>query len=352
MKIDTLQIFSYELPLKKALVLKGVTLSSRRGLLLQMSDENGRSAFSDIAPLPHFSPENLPDTLDVYAQIKPKLLKTHWSLKTLFSQNNILYQSLDPEKFPSLFFAIEFALLSLMMPSVCTSPHIQINSLLMGSDEVILQRMPLLKSFSRIKLKPGPRSPEKLGELIERILPYMQEGQKLRIDFNRSWDIKQTLAFCEKLPLEYCDYLEEPLKNPAEYLSLSNYTAHPIAFDESLLDTPLNLLLSVPTKKAFVIKPSLMGSLQKINFYYQKACRYKLDFVLSSAFESGLGHLMIAHLCRYLGIEAAIGLDTYTWLKKDVLMDPLKFTKGTLLLKMQNLVQPELNKELLKPIYV
>lgn len=352
MKLETLQLFSYELALKRPIVFKNETLTTRKGLLLEMKDSKGRQVVSDIAPLPYFSPESLPATLEVYSQIKDVLLKSHWSLKLLLAKKNILHECLCPQKFPSLFFGFEFALLSLMMPRFCIRPHVPINLLMMGSDSIILEKIKEASNYSRLKVKVGPRTPEKMLELIEKITPLLKPHQKLRLDVNRSWSLRQTLFFCEHFPIELCDYLEEPLKDPKEYLTLSSYCSHPLAFDESLLDTPLNFILSIPTKKAFVIKPTLIGSLQEINRFYQKACRYKLDFVLSSSFESGLGHLMIAHLSRYLGLEAPMGLDTYHWLKEDVLAESLHFDQGLLYLEKENLFKPKLNKELLKPIYV
>lgn len=352
MKIETLQLFSYDLPLKRPLILKSQTLQSRRGLLVEMTDEKGRKAVSDIAPLPFFNPETIPAILEAYSQLKEQLLKTHWSLKLLLSSNNILNHTLDYKRYPSLFFGIEFALLSLLMPKFCISPHVTVNRLLMGSDETILDNLQNTQDHEKIKIKIGPRSPDKMIELIEKMRLHLKPHQQLRIDGNRAWTLRQTLLFCEHFPLELCDYLEEPLQNPKEYLTLANYCSHPIGFDESLLDTPLNLLLSVPTKKAFIIKPTLIGSLQRMNFLYQKACKFKLDFILSSSFESGLGHLMIAHLSRYLGLQAPIGLDTYQWLKDDVLLDPLNFQKGQLFLEKENLMKPRLNSDILRPVYV
>ncbi|MCH9633437.1 MAG: o-succinylbenzoate synthase [Chlamydiae bacterium] len=343
MRVESLEIFSYNLKLKTPLIFKNASLESRQGVLLQVGDEQGRKVTCDIAPLPHFSPDSLSSSLDAYSQLKKELLNSYWSLKLLLSPNNILNQKLSPSLYPSLFFGIEFALLSLMMPSFSLSSKVKVNLLLMGSDEAILKKASIIADYEAIKLKVGIRSPEQTLELIHQITPYLNPSQKLRIDVNRAWTMKQTLFFCDHFPKHLCDYLEEPLQDPKEYLSFSNYCSYPIAFDESLLQQPLDYLLSIPTKKALIIKPSLLGSLQKMNLLYQKACKHKLQFILTSSFESGLGHLMIAHLSRFLAIESPIGLDTYNWFKEDVLSETLTFSKGSLVLPKENLIRPDLD---------
>lgn len=352
MRLDTLELYSYNLKLKTPLHLKNNRLLHREGLLIKVGDGRGRKSACDIAPLPHFSPDTIPSVIEAFSSLKKKLLKSFWSLKLLLSPQNILNESLSPKELPSLFFGLEFALLSLMMPKFSLFSKVKVNLLLMGSDEEIIKKIAISPFYPALKLKVGKRSPEQTLALIEKLAPALGPNQKFRIDVNRAWTLHQTLFFCEHLPLSLCEYLEEPLQNPEDLLSLSNYTNFPLAFDETLLDMPLDYILSIPTKKAFIIKPTLLGSLQKMNLLYQKACRHKLDFVLSSSFESGLGHLMIAHLSRFLAIESPIGLDTYSWFEEDVLNDPLVFSKGNLILPKENLIKPDLNTDYLTPIDV
>lgn len=351
MKVESLKLFSYDLKLKRPLFLKGETLTSRRGFILQMGDSEGRLAACDIAPLP-WSGDFDEKVIESYRFFKEKLIGSFWSLKLLLSKENILNEELSTHRVPALFFAFEFALLSLLMPKFSLFNPVNINSLLMGSDEAILSRMEEMKDYESIKVKVGPRTPEEMIELMNRLVPLMSDHQKIRLDGNQSWTLRQTLYFCEHFPIERCEYFEEPLQNPTELLELSAHTSLPLGFDESLALLPLDFLLSIPTKKALIIKPSLIGSLQKMNTLYQKACKHRLLYILSSCFESGLGHLMIAHLSRYLGLQSPIGLDTYHWLKEDLLLDPLNFLKGQLHLPGENLIKPRLNYKLLEEVNV
>lgn len=346
-KIANLFLYDYNLLLNHPIELKGHPLGNRRGCLLKMVSDKRRGIFADVAPLPYFHKESLEDIKECFSEIKERLIGTHWSLQLLLKEKHILMDLPLYKKYPSLFFAIEFALLCHLMPKFNFFQDIKINALLAGSDEEILSKASLLKERRAIKVKAGRREPHEMLMLMEKLAKALP-GHKFRVDINRAWPLDKTRAFCKKFPIELCEYLEEPLKNPLDFLTFSNEFLHPIAFDESILDTPLEFLLSVPTKAAFIIKPTLIGSLQKINQLYSKAELHGLKFILTSAFESGLGHLMIAHLAHFLGIEDPIGLDTYHWLKNDVLSKKLVLFEGVLNLKENHLLNPYVDMKALK----
>lgn len=332
MKIKDLAIYPYSFDLCKPILIRDNSLSKREGLILCITDELGHKKFGDIAPLPYFHHETLSEMQDLFCEIKPKLLGTHWSLRMLLEGDHILADLLKDKEASSLQYAIEIALLNHL---TLTSSHqnVPINALLIGEDEEILNKAKTLQEYSRIKVKVSNRSPLEMLDLIDKLKPCLTRHQKLRIDVNRFWNRDEAEFFSERIDPDLLDYLEEPLKNPLELLEFSSKSPHPIAFDESLLDTPLNFLLSIPTKKALIIKPALIGSISKIYKLYEKAQFHKLQFILTSVFESGLGHLSIAQLAQFFDLRDPIGLDTYQWIKKDVLSKTLVFQKGALNLK-------------------
>lgn len=330
LKIINLELFEYSIQLKYPIILKEHKLSSREGFLLKITDEKGRTTHTDIAPLPHFSSESKEDVIVAFKNIKNILINSFWSLPLLLSFKNILYDSLSYKSYPSLFFGLEFGLLSLLMPINFKTQQVPINGLLMGDDEQMLSAIKNFKNYSKIKVKVGSRSPKEFLNTLDKLMPSIQDNQKLRLDINRQWNLKESVYFCHHFPKDYCDYIEEPLNNPFEYLSLSEHVSHPIAFDESIFDVPLEFLLSLPTKKALVIKPTLMGSLKEIKLLLEKTIKHNMYLILSSSFESGLGHLMIAHLNEFLGLKHSIGLDTYRFIEKDLMLDQLILEDGFL----------------------
>ncbi len=349
-RIEGLECYKYKIPLKTPIIVNQKPLEVREGLIIKITDENQSFIYTEAAPLPFLHSESLLEIESKLSRIKNQLINSHWSLKLLLQKEHLLKQHLNEHEFPSLYFALEFGLLSHLMPKVNFFEQAFVNALLTGSDSDILKKAGNLNDYESIKLKVGKRTPKETLELIDKIRPFLLPHQRLRIDINRAWDFSQACYFCNRFPIELCEYLEEPLKNPVDLLPFSSTHNHPLAFDESLLDAPLEFLLSIPTKRAFIIKPSLIGSLQSIHALYTTACKHQLKFILTSCFESGLGHLMVAHLAHYLGIEEPIGLDTYRWLEKDTLLKPLEFSKGLINLQEHNFLNPYLNLNVLSPL--
>lgn len=347
MKITDLTIYPYSFDLCKPINIRQNSLLKREGLILCIKDEFGHEKFGDIAPLPYFHQETLSEVKTLFSEIQPKLLGTHWSLRMLLEGDHILSDLLKKKNASSLHYAIEMALLCHLTPLINANDEVPVNALLIGSDEDILEKAKTIEEYSVIKVKVSSRSPDEMLHLIDKLKPYLTTNQKLRIDINRFWSTEQAEYFSDRFEPSLCDYIEEPLKNPLELLEFSSKCDLPLAFDESILDTPLNFLLSVPTKKALIIKPALIGSISKIFQLYEKAQFHKLQFVLTSVFESGLGHLLIAQLARFLALDSPIGLDTYQWIQKDILSKALVFKKGMINLKESYAQNPYIDSKFL-----
>lgn len=348
-RISDIEIYSYQTTLKRPLKIYDYSILSREGLILKVKNDLGASVYVEAAPLPHFHKETLKETVDKLANVKEHLIGSFWSTKLLLSSDHILSKVLDYKKYPCLYFALEFALLCHLMPKLAYFQDIHINALLSGDDKTVLEQSKLVKDYPAIKVKASNRSPIEMLKLMESLI-FNDPHRRFRIDFNRSWQLSDLVEFCSHFPIENCDYLEEPLKNPLELLAFSDKFGHPLAFDESLIDTSIEFLLTLPSKVAFVVKPTVIGSLEKIHFLYSKARLHRLDFILTSTFESGIGHLMIAQLAHYLAIEEPIGLDTYHWIEEDLLLKPLSFKNGTLSLKDQHLLNPYIDTNKLTPL--
>ncbi len=78
----------------------------------------------------------------------------------------------------------------------------------------------------------------------------------LRVDFNQSLSLKEAKNIIRHFSPEEFSYLEEPLQNFSDLTSLFPF---PIAVDESLYLYPLDRIISLPNLKAIVVKPTLFG---------------------------------------------------------------------------------------------
>ncbi len=237
----------------------------RQGLILRCGD-----GFGEIAPLPGFSKESLDDALNEAVQ---------W------------IQSGTSPSLPSVRFGI-----------ACAQKNLK-------SVRIPLCALGYKDGFSTVKLKLGHLS---LKEAIALTKQHCLHN-RLRLDCNRAWNLNQALEFASHFKPSDFDYLEEPVQTFKELIEFSKATHFPIALDESIHSN----WAQIPSLTAIVVKPTVVGSIPCVP--------PPLRLILSSAYESGLGLLHIANLHRG---EDPIGLDTYSALADDLLIQPIDCGSG------------------------
>lgn len=252
-----MHLYNYKLALKSG--------GHRLGLLLQ----NG-PFWGEIAPLPGFSKETLEEArkeiLEVIEQKKEPVL-------------------------PSVRFGWQCAHEPLQ------EVHVPLCAL--GAKE----------GFGFAKLKLGQLGVNDAVDLVKKY----KDRYRLRLDFNRKWDLNKALEFVSFFQKSDFEYLEEPVNNFNDLLQFSTLTQFPIALDESLKTSDWQ---KVPTLKAIVVKPTILGGIPD--------APAGVALVLSSAYESGIGLLHIAKR----GNKWPIGLDTIDAFEEDLLNEPICCKKG------------------------
>ncbi len=234
----------------------------REGFILEWDGK-----FGEIAPLPGLSGETLDEALQ---EVKEWMLVGR------------------PPTLPSVRFGIASAqrlLKSVKLPLCGLGPK---------------------KDFSVLKLKLGSLP---LSEAIALAKEY--RGHGLKADCNRAWSLEEALFFASHFKPEDFIYLEEPVRSIEELIVFSQKTHFPIALDESI-HTDWS---KIPSLRAIVVKPTLLGSILKV--------KPPLELVLSSSYESGLGLVHIANLAKG---KTPLGLDTV--FPADLLTHPIECSKG------------------------
>lgn len=250
-------LFKYQLNLKNG--------KTRQGLILQCEDR-----FGEIAPLPGFSKETLEEATQealewIRSEKKPTLPSVRWGVE-----------------------CAKKTLQSVRLPLAALGPR---------------------KGFSTVKLKLGHLS---LTDAITLVKQHYRNSH-LRLDCNRSWTLSQAMEFASHFEPTDFVYLEEPVQSFEELIQFSKTTGFPIALDESIHSN----WDQVPSLKAIVVKPTVVGSIPEIPPH--------LQLVLSSAYESGLGLLHIANRATN---SLPIGLDTYRAFESDLLTQPIDCSNG------------------------
>lgn len=320
------------MPLKSPVKLDRTALRNRKGLILQLIDEQGRNGFGEIAPFPGFSRETLDE-----AESETKLIITSGSD----------YMSIDnfPKKisnsFPSIKFGFESAVLDLKAKyngmRICSllsqSPleSISVNGLLAGGKEEILKKAVEYRGigYKAVKLKVGSGRVEDDIELTKLLREIIGNTMLLRLDANRAWQISDAKQFRDAVAECNIDYLEEPLVDKMALLkALSSGNLHvPIALDETTREISPDKLREYNVK-AIVLKPTLLG-LQNTLEFAKEAHKLGITPVIGSSFESGLGLSILAQMAAAVNSEdIPVGLDTYSWFADNIIRGSLPVKNG------------------------
>jgi O-succinylbenzoate synthase len=265
------------LPLKRPIPVGTARWTERPTILLSVTNGAGQTGWGEAAPLDGYGPDTLADVLHA-------IRSGDWAAPL-----------------PSLQCALGTARLVGHDPS----GRLQVPAVLDVTSDA-----PLLKV--KISGEPQDEASRLLGLL--RDLP----DRRLRLDANASMTRDGALRLLDALGAEAArvDFFEEPFPGCFDADHRTDFPV-PLAIDESLAGENWR------HADVAVIKPSLMGDPADTLVLAGRIQESGRRVVVSSAFESRVGMLMLVHLADRLG-DAAPGLSTYTWLADDIGgLDPL-----------------------------
>ncbi|GAA5192512.1 o-succinylbenzoate synthase [Ferrimonas gelatinilytica] len=279
-------LLHYRLPLDTPIRFAGQTLDQREGLLLKFSLD-GQLYYGDCCPLPGFSRDTLAqnqDSLLAYCQREGDEASLPPAARFALDSGRLLCQ---PQRRPP--------------PS--TVP------LLAGSEKQVLAQLSAQLQPPRLaKLKVARAPVEEEINLVHRVLG-QAPGLRLRLDANRGWTYEQAATFAASVPLDRIDFVEEPCATLEESLALYQQHRLPLALDETTQAQEYRYQ-PLPGVTALVLKPTLIGGIDRLTDIVEAAHHDGVRCVLSSSFESNLGLAAIAALARQLTPEQTPGLDT------------------------------------------
>ena len=318
-------LLPYHLPLRNKLTIKQESDSLRKGLLLFWQSDVG-TVYGEIAPLPGLHLESLDEA--------KLLVQNHFPhfIKELEESNESWLELNYPKALaPSVKFGFEMlafhyqllrqecSLVQFLNPE--PSFPVSLNGLLDCSLEGLESEIQRCKiaGYKTVKMKVG-RS--ELKEDIHRVRLVRRQWTdvEIRLDANQAWTLteaKEILSALADCNLAYC---EEPLQNPHELPQLKKSCEVNLALDETLWKDPELAKLIQNNIHAYILKPGILGGWQETLKWINSAKSTKILPVLSSSFESGIGHLWIALFAScYVSKVSTVGLDTAFWFEKDIL---------------------------------
>ncbi|MEI8329535.1 MAG: hypothetical protein WCG14_06025 [Chlamydiia bacterium] len=299
------KIYEFTLPLSHRMPV-------RTGWMLHLRTQEGRSSWSEIAPLPGWSKETkeqaLVQLVAMLIPIKKKPIAT--SLAKILDDDTLL---------PSVSFGLFSGLYSLLREDVPLR-SLPLSGLLLGSHQEILNQIPplLQKGVAYIKIKTSQMTATQTHSIIKQV----KDRVHIRLDINKSWTPNELDFFCKSYTTSCFDYIEEPCCDLTSF-------CFPVALDESLRELPPLPLENIAHLKAIVIKPTLMGVGPYVQSLCKKAQINHWILSLSSSFESGIGLQQIGLFSEFFqtGMDPA-GLDTLKFMPYDTLLSTHTVSQG------------------------
>ncbi len=293
------KLYRYRIPVDSQLVLRNHFLKVREGLIININcgDKQG---FGEIAPLLEFSRESLEQ-----AQSQTQDWLIRWN------QARINNQKLSMDGlYPSVAFGLSCALAELV-DKLQPEGNYQVAPLCYGDPDELFAKLDNIQGEKIAKIKVGLYEANRDGMVVNMFLEAIPDLQ-LRLDANRAWTLAKAQLFAKYIAPEFrsrIQFIEEPCRTPAASLEFAKMTGINIAWDESLRDLDFNLQAQ-PYLKAIVIKPTLIGSIEKCLKFIHHAQSLDLRTVISSSIESSLGLTQLARLSAQYCPKTTAGLDT------------------------------------------
>ncbi|OOF59550.1 o-succinylbenzoate synthase [Rodentibacter myodis] len=291
-------LYRYSIPVDSQLILRDRFLKRREGLIVRVNCSS--EGWGEIPPLPGFSEETLEQ-----AEAQAIEWLTKWQALDCSSPR----LSLD-DVFPSVAFGISCAM-NEMKGDLKEAGNYHTAPLCYGDPDELYSELATLPGEKVAKIKVGMYEANRDGLIADMFLEAIPD-LTLRLDANRRWTLEKALQFVAKIKPTHrsrIQFLEEPCKTPDLSREFAAQTGIAIAWDETVRD-PNFQLKKEPHLAAIVIKPTLMGSLERCVALIEQAHALGLTAVISSSIESSLGLTQLARIAQQYTPNVTPGLDT------------------------------------------
>ena len=298
---------SYRRPFRQPLKTAHGLWCLREGILLRLSDEDGRVGWGEIAPIAEFGTESMGQAIQFCRSLPPDITPE------LFSQISATL--------PACQFGLESAWETM---DVISEPASRLLSHLLPSGAIALLtwRSAWQAGIRTFKWKIGFAPINEELSLLDQLVATLPPEAQLRLDANGGLTLEQAEQWLAQTDrYSNIEFLEQPL--PPDQLEgmlkLSDRFSTPIALDESVTTVEqLEACVQRGWRGIFVVKAAIAGSPSRLR---QVIAENQLDVVWSSVFETAIGRQYIQ---KYLIPSVpdrgrAIGFGTLHWFDESAL---------------------------------
>jgi o-succinylbenzoate synthase len=368
-KIKNINVFTFDLPLKKGFALKSTFIDSRKGALVEFETEQRAKYYGESSPLVHFHRENCSECIKQISEIKEMLLGNPHGFyievpeekeydmedfRTFFTRNFLerikLHESMkNPEDIlPSVRYCFEMIYLCIFIKNFDFIRHYNVSaesfiplyrliSDIRQIDYGVLEEEIRSGIYDAVKIKIGRQAPECEISAIKKIINIIEKSNRknmaIRLDSNMSLSANRLTEFFKKIDKEHIDFIEDPFDDTSFYREFYEKTGVGIAADETIKEFIDLKKMSFKKNsgefiKALIIKPQVIGGFIDSFRLLKMAESLKIRTVISNIFETSIS---VSALCIFIYLtgsrETSAGLDTLDSFLKD---------PGTVIIKTNN----------------
>jgi len=326
-----IRLLPYSLPLSTPWHTAQGVLSSRDGWLVKICMADGMTGRGDCAPLSWMKAEQSSAAVRDLQQLQRQLsgLDFHSAIEHLDSIE---------ETSSAALFAFETALLDLLSQQQSltlshllnpqAAPMVEVNAAagaITQSSDIRIMRA-VNTGMKVLKFKAGVAGVQEEIVRLQQIAALLPEGVRLRIDANQAWSMGDALCFLEAIERLPVESVEEPLREPdiRAWKTLAEHTSIPLAADESLPGSDIDMLLESGGISRVILKPTMLGGLRRCMELHEKAAKAGVDSVVTSTLESAVGVWACIHLAAAVDTrqQESHGLATSSWFTENVGQPP------------------------------
>ncbi len=292
----------YQRPFRQPLKTSHGVWEIRAGIIIQLTDDLGRSHQGEIAPIEWFGSESIEQAIEWCQKIGDNITTAQ------------IHQI--PDDLPACQFGFGSALTAFNLPPFNVDrSKLDISALLPSGAAAIAQLQALCdRGYSTFKWKIGVLPIVQEVAIWKQLMTALPVDTKLRLDANGGLtyaEAKQWLEICSQEAR--IDFIEQPLAVDAidQVIELAKVYDTPIALDESVATFDrIQALYTRGWRGIYVIKPGIAGFPWRLAAFITQQ---QLDVVFSSVMETSVGRDAAFQLASNLNLTRSMGFGLDQW---------------------------------------
>jgi o-succinylbenzoate synthase len=292
----------YQRPFRQPLKTSHGVWKIREGIIIQLTDNLGRSQQGEIAPIPWFGSESIKQAISWCQQIGENI-----TIEQIYH---------IPDHLPACQFGFGSALTAFNSPAVSATISTLNLSALLPSGTAAIASIPRLSAqgYSTFKWKIGVLPIAEEMAIWKQLIAALPAQAKLRLDANGGLtyaEAIQWLEICSQEPR--IELIEQPLGVDMldQMQELAQRYDPPIAIDESVATfAKIQTAYAQGWRGIYVIKPGIAGFPWRLSEFINQ---HQLDVVFSSVMETSVGRAAAFQLAAELNLTRSMGFGVDEW---------------------------------------